>query len=95
MQTIELTLEGEEASRVADALTSTNLRILRLLSHERLDISAIAKRLGVSQPYVSEQIRKLEKAKLVKVSYETGKKGIKKVCELAVQKIIITIKPQI
>ncbi len=93
LQSMELTLTGEEALKVADVLTSTNLRILRLLSQERLEITAIAERLKLSQPYVSEQIRKLEATNLVKVSYETGRKGIKKVCELAVRKIIITITP--
>jgi predicted transcriptional regulator len=87
----EIVVSGEDALRVADALNSTSLRVLQLLSRERLDISMIAERLDLSQPYVSEQIHKLQKTKLVSVSYETGKRGVRKICELAVEKIIIEI----
>jgi len=31
--------------------------------------------------------------KLVKVRYEPGRRGIRKICELAVGKIVIVIKP--
>lgn len=89
----EIVVSGEGASQVADALNSTSLRVLQLLSKERLDISTIAERLKLSQPYVSEQVRKLQETNLIKVSYETGKRGIRKICELAVKKIVIEIKP--
>ena len=84
---------GEEALKVADALTSTSFRILRLLSEERLDVSTIAERLELSEAYISEQVRLLEELKLIKVGYERGKRGIRKMCELAVEKITIVIKP--
>jgi predicted transcriptional regulator len=86
-------VSGESALRVADALNSTSMRVLQLLLEEHLDISTIAERLNLSQPYVSEQIRKLQETNLVRVSYESGKRGIRKICELAVRKIIIEIKP--
>lgn len=89
----EIVVSGEDALQVADALNSTSLRILQLISKERLDISTIAERLRLSQPYVSEQVRRLQKTNLVKVSYESGKRGIRKICELAVKKIIIEIQP--
>ena len=89
----ELVVTGEEALKVADALTSTSFRILRLLSEERLDVSTIAERLELSEAYISEQIRLLEELKLIKVGYERGKRGIRKMCELAVEKITIVIKP--
>jgi predicted transcriptional regulator len=72
--------DEEEASKMADALTSTNFKILRLLSEERLDVSTIAERLELSEAYVSEQIRTLEELNLVKVDYERGKRGIRKLC---------------
>ena len=87
----EIVTSGEDALKVADALNSTSLRILQLLSRERLDISTIAERLRLSQPYVSEQVRKLQETSLVRVNYESGKRGIRKICELAVKKIIIEI----
>ena len=89
----EIVVSGEDALKVADALNSTSLRLLQLLSNERLDISTMADRLNLSQPYVSEQIRKLQETNLVRVNYESGKRGIRKICELAVKKIIIEIKP--
>ena len=89
----EIVVSGNNALQVADALNSTSLRVLQLLSKERLDISTIAKRLELSQPYVSEQVRKLQETSLIRVSYESGKRGIRKICELAVRKIIIEIHP--
>ena len=89
----EIVVTGEEALKVADALTSTSLRILQLISDKRLDISTIAKKLDLSEPYISEQMRMLEDIKLIKVGYERGKRGIRKLCELAVGRVIIVIKP--
>lgn len=90
----EIVIAGDEALKVADALTATTLRILQLLSKERLDVSTIAIRLGLSEAYISEQIRLLEDLKLVKVSYERGKRAIRKVCQSAVRKVTIVIMPE-
>ena len=95
MELKEISVEGEEAVKVVDALTSTSFRILQLLSEERLDISTIAQRLNLSQAYISVQIAQIEEARLIKVNYERGKRGIRKVCELAVGKISIVIKPHV
>ncbi len=90
-----LTLKGEEAVAIARAIsTEANFKILRLLSKERLDVSTIAKKLGLSEPYISEEIKLLQKLQLVTVTYAPGKRGIKKICELAVGKIIIEISPR-
>lgn len=89
----EIVVSGEEALQVADALTSTSLKVLHLLSKERLDVSTIAERLKLSQPYVSELIRRLEETNLVKVEYERGERGVRKICELAVEKVVIVVKP--
>ena len=89
----ELVVRGEDALKVADALTSTTFRILQLLSEERLDVSTIAERLELSEAYMSEQVTLLEELKIIKVHYERGKRGIRKICELAVKKITIVITP--
>ena len=89
----EITVSGEDALQVADALNSASMRILQLLLGEPLDISTIANRLSLSQPYISEQIRKLQETNLIRVSYERGKRGTRKICELAVKKIVIEIQP--
>ena len=88
----EMVVSGDMALKVADALTATTLRMLQILWQERLDISTIAKRLKLSEPYISGQIRLLEDLKLVNVTYEPGKRGIRKICESAVEKVIIVIK---
>ena len=93
MELGEIVVTGEEALKVADALTSTSLKILQLVSDERLDVSTIAKKLYLSEPYISDQVRMLEDNKLIKVGYERGKRGIRKLCELAVGRVIIVIKP--
>ncbi len=87
----EITVTGNKALEIADALTVTTMRILQLLSKERLDISTIGVRLDLSEAYISEQIRVLEELELIKVNYERGKRGIRKVCETAVKKITIII----
>jgi len=89
----EIVVTDEEALKVADALTSTSLKILQLVSDKRLDVSTIARKLDLSEPYISDQVRTLEDIKLIKVGYERGKRGIRKLCELAVGKVIIVIKP--
>lgn len=95
MELEEIVVTGEEALKVADALTSTSLKILQLISDRRLDISTIARKLDLSEPYISDQVRTLEDNRLVKVGYERGKRGIRKLCELAVGRVIIVIKPTV
>ena len=84
-------MAGEEAQKMADALTSTTYRILQLLSKEQLDISTTASKLGLSEAYVSGLVSVLEKLGLIKVNYMPGKKGIRKVCQLQVSKITLVI----
>ncbi len=90
----ELTVSGSDALKVADALNSTTYRILQLISKTPLDVSTIAKKLKISEAYVSEQIRDLEDLKLIEVSYGRGKRGIRKICSLAVDKVTIVIMPE-
>jgi predicted transcriptional regulator len=89
-----MVVSGDEAVKVAEALNSTTLKMLQILSQERLDVSTIAVRLGLSEAYISEQVRVLEELKLIKVGYERGKRGIRKICESAIKLITIVIKPK-
>ena len=91
LSTEEMIVSGEKALQVADALTATTMRILQLLSKEKLDISTIGLRLNLSEAYISEQVRLMEELKLVNVTYERGKRGIRKVCETAVKKVTIML----
>jgi predicted transcriptional regulator len=89
---LDIVVSGDEALKIADALNATTLRMLQLLWQERLDVSSIGRRLNLSEAYISEQVRILEDLKLVNVTYEKGKRGIKKVCQSAVEKVTIIIK---
>lgn len=93
MQSDDLVVRGEAALKIAEILTSTSLRILQILSKEKLDVSSVAERLGLSEAYVSEQIQLLEEAGLIKANYRRGRRGVRKVCEPAVSRIIIEINP--
>ncbi len=88
----DLIISGEEAVKVADALTATTMRMLQLLSKEPLDVSTIGKRLGLSQAYISEQVKLLEGLKLLDVEYARGKRGIRKICSARVDNVTLNIK---
>ena len=91
MSVPEMVVSGDKALKVAEALTSTSMKILQLLSKERLDVSTIGLRLDLSEAYISEQIHVMEELKLVKVTYERGKRGIRKVSETAVKRVTIVL----
>jgi len=88
----EIVVSGEKALRVAEALTSTTMRMLQLLWQEPLDVSTIGKRLGLSEAYISEQVKLLEELKLLDVTYARGKRGIRKICSPAVEQVTLLIK---
>ena len=88
----EMVVSGEDALKIAEALTSTTLRMLQILWQESLDVSTIGKRLGLSEAYISEQVRLLEDLKLINVTYGRGKRGIRKICHSAVERITIVVK---
>lgn len=88
----ERVASGEEALKIAEAINSTTMRMLQVLVKERLDVTTISKRLSLSEAYISEQVRVLEDLKLINVTYERGKRGIRKICESAVEKVTLIIK---
>ena len=89
----ELSVADTEAHQIIKALSShTNLKIIQLLSQEKLDISTIATRLKLSEPSISEGAKQLENLQIIKTNYAAGKRGIRKVCELTVEKLILTFK---
>ncbi len=90
----EVTASGENALRIAEALNATTFKMLQILAKERLDVTTISKRLELSEAYISEQVRLLEDLKLISISYERGKRGIRKVCESAIEKVTLIIADQ-
>lgn len=88
----ELTVKGRKALRVTKALSKdVSFRIMNVLKRRPLDVSTLSTRLNVSQPYVSQCVSDLQYLGLIKVSYEPGKKGTRKVCEGKINKITIEI----
>jgi len=88
----EIVVSGEDALRVAEALTATTMKMLQLLWQGPLDVSTIGRKLGLSEAYISEQVKHLEELKLLTVSYAKGKRGIRKVCAPAVEKVTLLIR---
>jgi predicted transcriptional regulator len=72
----EVIVSREKALNVAEALNTTTFLMLQILSKERLDITTIAKKIGLSEAYISEQVRTLEELGLINITYERGKRGI-------------------
>jgi predicted transcriptional regulator len=87
----EIIVSGDEALKVADALTATTMQMLKLLAEKSLDVSSIGKELHLSQAYISEQVKILEQLKLLNVTYEPGRRGIRKICSLAVERVTLII----
>ena len=79
-------------AEVASALASeTRVRILQLIAQGVRELDEIAERIGQSKANVSSQIRRLEAVKLVKSTYVPGQRGVRKIVELQVDKVVIVI----
>ena len=91
----EIIVSGEDALRVAEALTATTMKMLQLLWKEPLDVSTIGKKLGLSQAYISEQVKLLEELKMLNITYAKGKRGIRKICSPAVEQVTLIIKKSV
>ena len=93
MSSEELKIAGKDAVKLIQGLSSvTSFKILQLLSKETLDVSSIARRMKFSEAHISGEIKRLENLQLVNTTYAPGKRGIRKVCMLAVKKISIILK---
>lgn len=82
----------EEIEQIVKALSSqTRRNILRhiQLETEGLDVSRIASKLGMTEANISAQIKKLEKAGLIKCDYSSGHHGIRKISTLKYDKLTI------
>ena len=89
----ELEVTGEAARRVAAALANaTTLRILELLSTRGLDVSTVAKKLGLTESTISIDLQELQTLGIIDVTYAKGKRGIRKICRLAKDRICIKLR---
>ena len=88
----ELHAKREDIAKVSKALgSSTRWEILRLLKKESQDVSRIAVTLNQTEANIRAQIKILERSGLIKSHYEPGEHGVRKVCELSVDRIIVEI----
>ncbi|MEB3774536.1 MAG: ArsR family transcriptional regulator [Desulfurococcales archaeon] len=82
-------------AKVANALANdTRAKILEMLSDGPKDLDDIAEEMNQSKANISSQIRRLEAVNIVKSAYRPGQRGIKKVVELNVDKIVMILKPE-
>ncbi len=82
----------KEISAIAKALKSeTRQKILAILRREELDVSRLAKRLNQTEANISAQIQNLQKVGLVSSKYEPGAHGVRKICSVTTDRIIINL----
>ncbi|MBN2157341.1 MAG: ArsR family transcriptional regulator [Candidatus Lokiarchaeota archaeon] len=83
---------GDNVEGIASALKSeTRREIIKILRKEPLDVSRLAAKLNQTEANVSAQIQQLQKAGLVKSRYEPGDHGVRKICEVQIDRIIIEL----
>jgi predicted transcriptional regulator len=76
-----LDVDGEAALPVLKALASeTRMAILSLLSHDVMNVSELARALGLPHSTVNFNLKQLEDAGLLHVEYEPGTRGSQKLC---------------
>ena len=70
----------------------TCLKILRVLSTRNVDVSTLAKKLRLTESTVSVDVQELENLGMIEVSYAKGRRGIRKICRLAKDRICIKLR---
>ena len=93
MKVQELEISNGEIDKIFKALASeTRWKILKLVSsNEEIDVSGIAKALNQTEANISAQIKILEKAGLLTSRYKPGEHGVRKICKLAYDKLVIKL----
>jgi len=88
-----LIVRGEEyVQKVSSALSSvTRLRILKYLREGGMYVGKAAELISQSKANASAQIRILEAVKLVKSTYEPGKRGVKKISKTNIRKVLLVL----
>ena len=90
--TQSVNLDSKDLLVIAKALSSsTRITILKLLNEEEMDVSKIASRLEQTEANISAQIAILQKAKLVTCAYQPGGHGVRKVCRLNANELLIQL----
>ncbi|OWR31490.1 transcriptional regulator [Saccharibacillus sp. O23] len=90
-------LEIDQSSLVVyEALASeVRIKIIQLLSKNKMNIKELAQELGISSPIVIKHIKKLEDAGIIKTEKVPGKSGLQKLSILKVDHIEINFPKKI
>ncbi|MHA1897962.1 MAG: ArsR/SmtB family transcription factor [Promethearchaeota archaeon] len=82
----------EDIAKISKVLKSpTRQKLLKILKEEPMEVSKLARKLNQTEANISAQIQNLQKVGLIKSRYEPGGHGVRKVCEVVVDKIIISL----
>ena len=89
-ETLFITMCDQNLKKIANAINGlTRWNIIRLLNKERMDISKIARELQLSESTISSHIKILQNAGIVSVQDEPGIRGLRKVCKLTFNQMLI------
>jgi len=84
--------DAEKLAELSKALKSpTRQKILSILREQPMDVSRLAQKLKQTEANISAQIQNLQSVGLVVSRYEPGGHGVRKICEVVVDKIIISL----
>jgi predicted transcriptional regulator len=89
-----LVIDSSQDSRILRALSSeARIRILELLQNRELNVTEVAKELGIPQSTATTSILQLEEVGLVESHTANGVKGGQKVCSARYKEILVTFNP--
>ena len=88
-----LVVSGDDVPRVASALGSrVRLKILGIIcASGRADMDMLAREIGKSKANISTQVRILERAGLIRVTYAPSRRGVKKYCLSDVREVRLVV----
>jgi predicted transcriptional regulator len=85
-------VSGEKIEGISSALKSeTRREIIKILRKEPMDVSRLAANLKQTEANISAQIQLLQKVGIVKSRYEPGGHGVRKICEVTIDRIVIEL----
>jgi predicted transcriptional regulator len=86
---MRIAVTTEHMSLFQSLSSDTRIKILQILREDSKNIGELADTIGVSSAMMTRHITALETAGLIKTSSVPGKRGLQKLCSLAVDEIIL------
>lgn len=85
-------VSGDKIEGIASALKSeTRREIIKILHKEPMDVSRLAAKLAQTEANISAQIQLLQKVGVVKSRYEPGGHGVRKICEVTIDRVVFEL----